>query len=241
MPEVVFLPGFMQHADSWSRVAATVGERYPSRVLEFATWTYEERLEEIRHGTGDGDVLVGYSMGGRLGLHAALGRTHAPRDYGGLVLVGVSAGIEDPDVRERRALEDAELADWIEAASIDEVVARWERNPVFASQSAEVVAAQRAGRLAHTPADLARLLRSAGQGVLAPVWDRLGSLAMPVLALAGSNDSTYWAAAQRIASLVPQGEAVAIAGAGHAAHVERPDTVAEALLDWLKAPGPAPR
>jgi 2-succinyl-6-hydroxy-2,4-cyclohexadiene-1-carboxylate synthase len=227
VPEVVFLPGFMQHADTWSPIAAAVAERYPVRLVDFETWTFEERVAEIR---GDGCVVVGYSMGGRLALHAALGSAFA-----GLVVVGASAGIADADERRRRKEADSELADWIETHSIDEVVARWERNPVFASQPAPLVDAQRAGRLAHSPADLARLLRSAGQGALDPIWDRLESLGMPVLALAGEDDPTYRAASERIASLVPQGRCGVIRGAGHAAHLEAPDAVRDAILGFLQS------
>jgi len=228
VPEVVFLPGFMQHADTWSPIAAAVAERYPVRLVDFETWTFEERVGEIR-GAADADsVVVGYSMGGRLALHAA-----PDSRWAGLVVVGASAGISDADERRRRREADAELADWILAHPIEEVVARWESNPVFASQSPELVDAQRAGRLAHSPADVARLLRSAGQGALDPIWDRLASLEMPVLALAGENDDTYRAASERIASLVPRGAAGVIAGAGHAAHLEAPDAVAEAVLAFV--------
>jgi 2-succinyl-6-hydroxy-2,4-cyclohexadiene-1-carboxylate synthase len=228
VPEVVFLPGFMQHADSWSPIAAAVGERYPVRVLDFSTWTFEERLREIRVASGPESVVVGYSMGGRLALHAALRSLFA-----GLVVVGASAGIEDADERRRRRAADSELADWIERHSIEEVVARWERNPVFSSQSSALVEAQRPGRLDHDPAALARLLRSAGQGALEPVWDRLASLQIPVLALAGENDGTYWTAARRIASLVAHGRVAAIPGAGHAAHLEAPDLVAEVIAAFV--------
>jgi 2-succinyl-6-hydroxy-2,4-cyclohexadiene-1-carboxylate synthase len=227
VPEVVFLPGFMQHADTWSPIAAAVGERYPVRIVEFETWTFEERLREITT-VGEGRVVVGYSMGGRLALHAALDSSFA-----GLVVVGASAGLSDADERWQRREADLEFADWIEGRSMDEVVARWERNPVFGTQSAALVEAQRAGRLAHSPADLARLLRSAGQGALDPIWDRLGSLRMPVLALAGENDSTYRAAAERIASVVQHGSAGVIPGAGHAAHLEAPDAVSAAILQFV--------
>jgi 2-succinyl-6-hydroxy-2,4-cyclohexadiene-1-carboxylate synthase len=230
VPEVVFLPGFMQHADSWSQVAAAVGERYPVRVVDFSTWTFEERVGEIRAAAGPDSVVVGYSMGGRLALHAALGSAWA-----GLVVVAASAGIADPDERRRRMAADLELAEWMERQPAEAVVARWEANPVFASQGTELVEAQRAGRLDHDPVALARLLRSAGQGALEPLWDRLGSLRMPVLALAGENDGTNRAAAERIASLVPRGSADVIAGSGHAAHLEAPDAVASAILDWLDA------
>ena len=228
MPEVVFLPGFMQHADTWSPIAAAVAERYPVRLLDFQTWTYEERLGEIAAVAPA--VLVGYSMGGRLALHAAVAH---PDAFAGLVVVGASAGIADADELRRRRAVDLELAAWIETHSISDVVARWERNPVFASQSPALVEAQRAGRLAHEPAALARLLRSAGQGALDPIWDRLGSLRMPVLALAGENDSTYEAAARRIASLVPDGRFGAVPGAGHAAHLEAPDLVLDAILAFV--------
>jgi 2-succinyl-6-hydroxy-2,4-cyclohexadiene-1-carboxylate synthase len=225
VPEVVFLPGFMQHADTWSPIAAAIGERYPVRMVDFSTSTFEERLGEIR---GDGCVVVGYSMGGRLALHAAL-----QSSFAGLVLVGASAGVADAGERLRRREADLELADWIDAHPIEEVVARWERNPVFASQSAELAEAQRAGRLAHSPADLARLLRSAGQGALEPIWDELPSLRMPVLALAGEHDGTYAAAAERIASLVPRGSFGVIGGAGHAAHLEAPGVVRDQILRFV--------
>jgi 2-succinyl-6-hydroxy-2,4-cyclohexadiene-1-carboxylate synthase len=234
MPEVVFLPGFMQHADAWSPVAAAVGERYPSKVVDFATWTFEGRLAEIHDASTPGDVLVGYSMGGRLALHAAL---REPARYSGLALVGVSPGIEDPVERQQRGEADRELAEWIESHTIEEVVERWEDNLVFESQSPALVEAQRPGRLAHSPADLALLLRTAGQGAMETVWNRLGELQMRVLALAGENDGKYWKAAQRMSATAEASgariDAVGIERAGHAAHLEQPEAVRDALLTWL--------
>jgi 2-succinyl-6-hydroxy-2,4-cyclohexadiene-1-carboxylate synthase len=230
-PRVEFLPGFMQHADSWSEVAAAVGQRYPSEVLDFATWTFEERLGEISAAAPPGSVLVGYSMGGRLALHAAL---RDPGRYRALALVGASPGIADDGARERRRVADEELAAWIEAHSIEEVVARWEANPVFSLQPAEVVAAQRAGRLRHEPSDLATLLRSAGQGALDPVWDRLGELSMPVLAVAGAHDSMYVETGGRMARLGRRVTAAAIADAGHAAHLEQPAAVRDVIRPFIE-------
>lgn len=230
MPEVVFIPGFMQHADSWSPVAAVVSERYPVTLLEFTTWTFEERLEEIR-AAGEGEVLVGYSMGGRLALHAA-----TRWRFRGLATLGASAGIEDPSAREARRAADEELAGWIETHSIEDVVGRWERNPVFASQPPELVAAQRPGRLNHDPAKLARLLRSAGQGALPPIWDRLAKIGTPTLAIAGEKDRIYAEAAEKIRR-TRQGPAPFLSlveGCGHAAHLEDPLAVATILLDWLQ-------
>lgn len=95
------------------------------------------------------------------------------------------------------------------------------------------MAAQRADRLAQDPACLAELLRSAGQGMLEPIWPRLAELDTPLLALAGERDPRYRSAAERIATLAPRAQALAIPGAGHAAHLEQPAAVAAALLDFL--------
>lgn len=226
MPPVLFLPGFMQHDDSWLTVARTVSDRCEVAILDFETWTWEERLAEIA--AAPGDVLVGYSMGGRLALHAAL---REPGRYTALVLLGAHAGLEVG--RAERLAADEELAAWIEQHSIEAVVARWEDNPVFSTQTAGLRELQREGRLRHDPADLARLLRSGGQGAVEPAWDRLGELTMPVLALAGSLDTAYAAAARRMAQALPDGRAVDISGAGHAAHLEDPTATAEAIATFL--------
>jgi pimeloyl-ACP methyl ester carboxylesterase len=160
-----------------------------------------------------------------------------------VVTVGASAGIEDPAAREERRRADERLAAWIESRSIDEVVSRWERLPVFATQSPELVAAQRADRLSHDPSALARLLRTGGQGALEPVWARLPALPTPLLAIAGERDAKYADAARRVAALSPSGEATVVADAGHAAHLERPRSVAQVIEQFVertsRTPAPA--
>jgi len=220
---VTFVPGFMQRGEAWEPVAGALAERYRVRCLDFTTYTFEERLEEIP----GGDTVVAYSMGGRIALHAAL---RAPGAFTSLVLVGVSAGVDDRDARRRS---DEELAAWIEQHPIDEVVERWERQPVFATQSDELRARQRAGRLSHDPSDLARLLRSAGQGATPPVWDRLHQLRRPVLLMAGERDEPYVEAAHRMASLIPDARVRIVPGAGHAPQLERPQLVAQLLDEHL--------
>jgi 2-succinyl-6-hydroxy-2,4-cyclohexadiene-1-carboxylate synthase len=226
---LVFVPGFMQRGDAWRPVAELLPERYPSTLLDHSEHTYQGRLGEIAE-AGEGAVLVGYSLGGRLALRAAL---HDPSHYAGLVTLGASAGIEDADQRSTRAEADARLAGWMHNASIEDIVGIWERQPLFAEQPDALVERQRAGRLSHDPRELAELLRSAGQGVLEPVWSELGRLTLPVLALAGARDEAYAEVARRLAAAVPDGRAETIEHAGHAAHLQRPEAVAALLVDFV--------
>jgi 2-succinyl-6-hydroxy-2,4-cyclohexadiene-1-carboxylate synthase len=228
-PAIVLVPGFMQPASAWQAVAERLPERYPSVLLDHRQHSFEGRLEEIAEAGRDA-VLCGYSLGGRLALHAAL---RDSQRYAGLVTVGVSAGIEVAATRAERARTDEKLASWMETQAIDAIVDIWERQPLFADQSDLVIDAQRPGRLAQDPRALALILRTAGQGVLEPVWQRLYRLELPVLALAGARDERYSEAARRMARAVPDGRAEIVEHAGHAPQLQQPERVAAVLAEFL--------
>ena len=227
----MLVPGFMQRGDAWGPVADRLSPRYRTICLDHRAHTFTGRIEEILATASPESVLVGYSMGGRLALHAALRR---PRAFGALVVVGASAGIEDERLREERRAADLHLADWMEERSIEEVVERWERLPVLASQSPELRDALRPGRLSHDPRQLASLLRTTGQGALPPVWHRLGEIRCPLLAVAGEADDAYVVAAHRLADAAARGSVRLLAGAGHAPHLEQPDGFVRLLMSFLE-------
>jgi 2-succinyl-6-hydroxy-2,4-cyclohexadiene-1-carboxylate synthase len=108
----------------------------------------------------------------------------------------------------------------------------WLSQPLFATLPAR--AAGRELRLTNTASGLASSLRLAGAGAQEPLWDRLGSLTMPVLVMAGDLDSTYAAIGRRlVAAIGPNAELVLVSGAGHACHLERPDAFCLNLADFL--------
>ena len=228
---VLFVPGFMQRGEAWGPVVARLaGASYRSVPVDFESWTLEDRVAELLDVAPQGSGLAGYSMGGRLALHAAL---RDRKRFAALALVGVTAGIEDPREREDRRRSDESLAEWMERRSIEEVVARWEANPVFATQSDELRERQRPGRLSHDPERLAELLRSAGQGASPPVWGCLGDLKCPVLLTAGEQDRRYATAARRMAEQIPDARVKLIAGAGHAPQLEAPAEFAALVREFL--------
>lgn len=233
---MLFIPGFMQRGDAWRPVAELLPERYPSRLLDHAQHSFEGRMREIAEAAagsaagGSGHVLAGYSLGGRLALRAAL---RSPESFTAIVLVGATAGLEEGPMRVARAEADEKLASWIEAMPIEDIVSLWERQPLFADQSDSLVEAQRPGRLSHDPRSLALLLRTAGQGVLDPVWNELHTLDLPILAIAGARDDGYSSAAKRIASVAPNARAAIVEEAGHAAHLQQPAEVARLITDFL--------
>ncbi|HWC10268.1 MAG TPA: alpha/beta fold hydrolase, partial [Acidimicrobiales bacterium] len=127
---------------------------------------------------------------------------------------------------------DDELAAAIERDGTDAFLERWLASPLFAGL--RPAPADLAARRANPPEGLAAALRLLGTGVQQPLWDRLGDLRVPVLLLAGAEDAKFTALARRMAEAVGAGAEVALVpGAGHAAHLERPDEAAAVIERFL--------
>src|SRR5262249_41721293 len=182
--------------------------------------------------------LIGYSQGGRIALWAACNH---PERLLSLTTIGAHAGFEGDD-RARRREEDAALADRIERQGIDWLAAHWAALPIFAGvarRGPDFLAQLDAARRHNDPARLAAQLRGMGAGAIEPFWDRLDRVGVRTLLVVGADDERYVAYANRLRSVIRDSAVAVIPGAGHAAHLERPDAVAAVLGDHLAA-SPSP-
>jgi 2-succinyl-6-hydroxy-2,4-cyclohexadiene-1-carboxylate synthase len=174
-------------------------------------------------------VYLGYSMGARMALQLALDRPEVVRR---LVLVGGTAGIDDPSERAARRERDRELAERIRRHGVDAFVRSWLDQPLFARLPAHARFDDE--RRTNTPDGLVSSLELAGTGVQLPRWTELHRLDMPVLTSAGEDDLRYAGLAQRMARAIgPNADVVLIPRAGHAAHLERPEVFVAELRSWL--------
>jgi pimeloyl-ACP methyl ester carboxylesterase len=94
-----------------------------------------------------------------------------------------------------------------------------------------------ARRLRLRAAGLAASLRDFGQGAIAPVWDQLASLPLPVLLAAGAEDPLYVQRAQAMQARLPRAELLIVENAGHLAHLENLPAFAAGLRDFLTRHG----
>jgi 2-succinyl-6-hydroxy-2,4-cyclohexadiene-1-carboxylate synthase len=227
---VVLVHGFTQTGASWRRIADALradGHDVSTPDLPGHGGTPAADLAA----TGDllarqcGDepaTWVGYSMGARACLHLALAH---PSAVHGLILLGATAGLDDPAERNARRHRDELLATRLEALGVDRFVDEWLAQPMFERVPAD--ADGTAERRTNTVDGLAGALRLAGTGAQEPLWDRLGQLGVlgiPVLVLAGELDGKFKILARRLADAIGPTAAVEwVPNAGHAAHLERPD------------------
>ena len=233
---LVLLHGFTQTAECWGPVGDDLARDHEVVRLDAPGHGSASDVRADLHGgarlaadAGGRGIYVGYSMGARLALHVAL---EHPDVVEGLVLVGGTPGIEDDGERAARRARDHDLAGRMRSIGVEAFLAEWLDQPLFAGLPGW--ARFEDERRRNTAEGLASSLELAGTGSQDPLWDRLGELRMPVLALAGADDVRYVEIARGLVARVgPHASIAVVPDAGHAAHLEQPDAFLALLRPWL--------
>jgi 2-succinyl-6-hydroxy-2,4-cyclohexadiene-1-carboxylate synthase len=182
--------------------------------------------------------LLGYSMGGRAAIATAIAN---PEEFSSLVLIGATAGIADGTLRRERIQADQTLADRIEREGVEAFVDEWMALPIFASQSClgpEALDKARAQRLRNRAVGLANSLRGMGTGAQEPLFGGLARFAGPVLLVVGEQDTKFREIAASLEAEFLDARTETLEGAGHAAHLERPDAFGRVVSRFLARGSP---
>ena len=239
-PRLAMVHGFTQTRRCWGPLAADLARDHELVLVDAPGHggSSEVSADLVGGGhliaeAGGSATYLGYSMGGRFVLHTALER---PEVVAGLVLVGATAGIDEAEERAARVHDDEARARRIEEIGVEAFLDEWLSLPIFAGLSSE--AACRTERLENTASGIASSLRLAGTGTQIPTWDRLHTLEMPVLVVAGADDRKFVAAGEQMAGAVGANATFeTIEGAGHTAHLEQPERFLAVLRPWLERHG----
>lgn len=218
-PTVVFLHGFWGRASDWTAIA----ERLPCRCVGFDlpghgdTPFIPDVLDALRRAIQPLQPihLVGYSMGGRI----ALSYFHTYREQiESITLLGAHPGISSVEERRKRRAADERLAAEILTRPIDELILEWYDRPLFGTLpfKRDLLAM----RQTQNREGLAKALTTFSLGLQPDFSTLLPSCSL----LVGEEDSTY----RRLYAPWPHR---LIKNAAHAAHLENPEGVVEALLE----------
>lgn len=207
-PTVVALHGMLGEASDWE---------FMPWVRGVDLWGWDGDLDSVQI---DADAVIGYSMGGRLALHA-LDQVRAAvivSAHPGLT-EGQGARLENDLCWARKALAD----DW------QDFLAEWHAQPVFARGSFEP---DRSGLESRRQAIASAFERwSLGrQGNLLP---RLAEVQIPVLWVNGSLDEKFVRLGAQACEVLPNGEHVVVDGCGHRVPWEAPEEFSHLIKQFL--------
>ena len=247
-PTLILLHGFAGSQHTWDVVRGPLSRHFrllavdlpghgqtpvPEQRITFAVLA--DVLANVAREASSGQrYWCGYSMGGRIALHVAL---YHPEVVDKLALIGAAPGIEDSNEQAQRRAADRDVAAKIRRNGIAWFEDYWSKLPNFASQNAlspELQEKLKQERLANDPGGLALALENWGTGEQEWLLPRLAELRCPVLLMAGEHDPKFRALSERMAEIIPHSEFVVIPNAGHAAHIENPQAVEQALVSFFQ-------
>jgi len=244
------LHGFLGEGSDWEKFADTFLVHSPEWQLalidlpghsdEEVGWLcpaadeFSQSLCDLVAAEGWGTAAVaGYSLGGRLGLHAALS---FPDVFPVFIGISTTAGMEDEAERARRMDSDSALATRLRSgADFLGFLREWWHQPVFASPARlggdlEKFVTSRQWR---DPVRMAACLETWSSGRMPSQWSGLPEYSGRALLLSGEADSKYAFAAERMQAAFQNAEHHSIASAGHQLLLERPQEVAQAAAVFL--------
>ncbi|BBH52559.1 alpha/beta fold hydrolase [Fluviispira sanaruensis] len=175
------------------------------------------------------NVLVGYSLGGRLALHALI-ENH---DWDAALIVSANPGLNTENEKYARILNDKKWAERFLNEDWDAVMQAWNGQGVFSGLSNTLVRAESQ----YNKAELACALTLFSLGRQEDLRPHIASLQIPLLWLAGEKDSKFVGFAGEMSALNHKVESFVVKDAGHRIPWEKPLEFSEKLLEFVKRVG----
>ncbi|MES2922833.1 MAG: alpha/beta fold hydrolase [Verrucomicrobiota bacterium] len=200
----------------------------PMSLTEFGMALNADAGGEVFRGSSR--ALLGYSMGGRLALHALLEKNHP---WQAAVIVSAHPGLESENGRADRRATDTTWATRSLAGNWQEFLDAWNAQTVLGT--APLRDRQASGSLIMRRREIARSFVDWSLGAQEPLWDRLGEISIPVLWIAGEHDPKFLALAERATSSIPNARLAIAPAAGHRVPWEAEPWFTRRVSEFLKS------
>ena len=209
-----------------AEVSLSCEDLYAGQPLGFEQWTEGFCQRVQRDLQYEKTFLLGYSLGGRLAMHACLAR---PDLWSGVIVVSADPGSGGPDEKKLQLEKDKQWAERFRSEPMESLLAEWDDLPVFCSipnpvpRNPEELDAEK----------IARLFEVFSKGRQRDLLPELSKLeAPPVLYLSGEEDKKYGELGEKLAASCPIVRHRVIPQAGHRVPWENPESFARVLIDF---------
>lgn len=173
-------------------------------------------------------ILMGYSLGGRLALHALLDR---PDQWQAAIIISAHSGLSDSKEREKRLQNDKKWAERFETEEWTSLMQAWNTQEVFAQDRVHFDRQE-----AHYQRSLlTKTLICGSLSYQGDLRQQIATLPLPILWITGRYDQHYGHIAQRLSFAHPHSQSVQIAQSGHRVPWNQPHLFSQLVEDFLKS------
>ena len=188
-------------------------------------WTWAKKFNNTIS-KNDTNILLGYSLGGRLAIHALIQR---PDLWDAAIIVSSHPGLSSESERKIRLKEDQRWAERFKRESWERLMKDWNAQPIFAGETNGL---QR-DECAFSRQLLADVLVEWSLGKQDDLRDDLQSLSIPILWIAGENDSRCVKIVQTHTLRHPQSSIWIAPNSGHRVPWENKDGFRQRVINFI--------
>ena len=197
-----------------------------NQFQSFDDWTEDFCGRVDAQANGEKSILLGYSLGGRLALHACLSR---PDLWKSAIVVGADPGLESEEEKKLQLDKDRNWAERLKREPLEKLVDEWDAQPVFCGF--ENHAPRNLGEM--DPDRLSHQFEVFSKGIQQNLVPKLAELKRPpVLFVSGEKDHKYQGIGEKLAKSSSAINAQVIADAGHRVPWENPESFVQVLIDF---------
>ena len=192
----------------------------------FDDWTEDFCGRVEAHANGEKSILLGYSLGGRLALHACLSR---PDLWETAIVVGAEPGLESEEEKRLQLDRDRNWAERLKREPLEKLVDEWDAQSVFCGIRSQ--APRNLGEM--DPDRLSHQFEVFSKGIQQNLAPKLAELKRPpILFLSGDKDDKYQKIGEELAKSSPIVKAQVVPDAGHRVPWENPESFVRVLIDF---------
>lgn len=190
----------------------------------FAAQLNAEAAGEIRRDTKK--ILLGYSMGGRLALHAIL--QNGPWDAA--IIISAHPGLQDPTEISERSRIDTTWATKALTSPWAQFLSDWSAQPILKNQIRDE---REDKRLMQRRREIARSFMDWSLSTQKNLWPKLPQISIPTLWIAGENDPKFSEIAKQAASTTPRSTLALAKNTHHRVPWENPEWTLKTIHQFL--------
>jgi 2-succinyl-6-hydroxy-2,4-cyclohexadiene-1-carboxylate synthase len=218
------LHGFLGHPEDWNCLhnvfAYNLFKDFP--VVPFGAWASIFNAAT----KGNSNIFIGYSLGGRLGLHVLL---HNQVKWKAAIFISTNPGLKDQAAREKRLMIDKAWAERFLHEPWNDLIRCWNQQDVF-KYSVEINRSE----ADNSRQALAEALTVWSLGMQEDLTEAITNFQMPICWIVGERDKKFMDIAQQLKFNHPKSKLFIIPHAGHRIHLDQPARFKTILTQFIQ-------
>ena len=242
-----FLHGFLGSSEDWAPVINNIqststkdtpncipidlpghGNSPISKSTSFDS-TIENLSTLIKTFSHKNNTLIGYSLGGRIGLLLSL---KYPELFKKIIIISAHPGLNCESEKNQRNILDLSLSKKIITEPLLTFLENWYKNPIFSTfNTSQQFNTYLKSKLKNSPTNLSQALIAFSLSKQLYTLEKLKTIETKLTYISGQEDKKYVSISRHLKKQLPSVTISLIKNAGHNVHITHPDEISSILLN----------